>query len=135
MSTKAKHAIAPAIRSAFLNALEQIKYEEGLTFSEIIAMWIKSDNYSNIGQVLTAISKFDVQQKQVKHDHTGSITLNAAIQETTDWLERVTESGESEPLEEPGEIRPLLLTSVSDEQTGSGEPVAIRQMQGSAGKS
>jgi len=127
--SKATHHIAPAIRKSFLEALEQIKREEDLTFSQILAKWIKSDDYANVGAVLTAISKFDVREAHIKHDHT--LHTDGTVSETISFIEKVIGEGPGEPFESDGQNGSLLLTEIPAETTGPGAPVAVRQMQGS----
>lgn len=95
MSRKAKHDIAPVVRSAFLRALERIKEEDGKTFSEIIADWMRKDP----GAVLNAVSKFTVREANVKgqvsHDHSGTVVHKQEPADLTKaWLEGVMQDEE-----------------------------------------
>lgn len=75
-----KHDIAPAVRGAFLEALEIIKREDGKTFPQIIADWMREDPI----KVLTAVSKFTVREAtvsgKVQHDHKHRVS---AVQDET----------------------------------------------------
>lgn len=95
MSRKAKHDVAPMVRGAFIAALERIKQEDGKTFSEIIADWLRVDPAG----VLNAVSKFTVREANVKgkvdHDHTGTVIhKHEEVDVTKAWIEQVI--GDSE---------------------------------------
>lgn len=66
-SRKAKHDIAPAMRAAFLEAIEKLKIKKGKTFSEIMADWLDEDPIA----MMNAISKFTVRENH----NTGSVTI------------------------------------------------------------
>lgn len=81
--------IAPMVRGAFINALEEIKRTEGKTFSEIIAEWIRTEG---IGPVLMAVSKFTVKEREVsgkvEHDHKHT---HVAVSESLGWIAGLVE--------------------------------------------
>lgn len=68
---KATHDVAPIVRASFLSALERIKQEDGKTFSEIIADWMRVDP----GAVLNAVAKFTVKEAAI----TGQVEVNNVI--------------------------------------------------------
>lgn len=89
MSRKGKHDVAPVVRSAFLTALERIKNEQGITFSQIIAKWMIEDP----GAVLNAVSKFTVREAKlegkVEHEH-----KHVGVSQINDWLAEFTKGSE-----------------------------------------
>jgi len=131
---RGRHDVAPVVRGAFLRALEQIKEEDGKTFSEIIADWLREDP----GAVLNAVSKFTVREKEVSgniqhdHDHTH---IHYAVQEIEGWIAgaiaREEDSGSAPSLPH----RPVLAAVVRDEATRCGAPVDSGEVQGGPGLS
>ena len=93
-----KRDVAPMVRAAFLNALEEIKRTEGLTFSQIIARWIREDG---IGPVLQAVSKFTVREKEINATITHKSLVDILIHE----FDPASSDRENKALEaEPGSI-------------------------------
>ena len=86
---KQTHDIAPVVRAAFLNALEELKNRHGKTFSQIMADWMEKDPIA----VINAVSKFTVREAKlegkIEHEH-----KHVAISRVNDWLEQFTGSGE-----------------------------------------
>lgn len=75
---KGKHDVSPIVRGAFLEALKRIKREDGKTFSEIIANWLREDP----GAVLNAVSKFTVRESNLTADiKTSLVNVLAGIAE------------------------------------------------------
>lgn len=69
-SRKGVTDIAPAIRGAFLKALEIHKERHNKTFPETMADWLEENPIA----LMNAVAKFTIQEKHVsgnlKHDHT-----------------------------------------------------------------
>ncbi len=70
MGAKAKHDLAPLVRTAFVNAIDLIERDTGKTFSQMMQDAIEEHG---ILPVLDRLSKYTVREQAVtgniKHDH------------------------------------------------------------------
>lgn len=91
MGRKAKHDIAPVVRSAFLRGFEKYCEEKGITRSDAMMQLIKDEG---LLPVLNAVSKYAVRESEVRgsvdHNHRHSVE---SVSDTNQWISGLLESG------------------------------------------